>query len=91
MQNPESVVNVTVIWRGSKYIVETNTNASLKDLGDELLKLTNVKPDTMRLIVPQIYSKSSKLLSPFSKEHSQLSLHEASIIGVLLPILLHKR
>uniref|UniRef100_A0A2C9UV03 WLM domain-containing protein n=1 Tax=Manihot esculenta TaxID=3983 RepID=A0A2C9UV03_MANES len=81
MQNPESVVNVTVIWRGSKYIVETNTNASLKDLGDELLKLTNVKPDTMRLIVPQIYSKSSKLLSPFSKEHSQLSLHEASIIG----------
>ncbi|KDP30833.1 hypothetical protein JCGZ_13776 [Jatropha curcas] len=57
-----------------------NSNASLKDLGDELQKLTDVKPDTMKLIVPQVSSKGSKLLSPFSNEHSQLSLHKASIL-----------
>ncbi|XP_021679426.2 uncharacterized protein LOC110664165 isoform X1 [Hevea brasiliensis] len=80
MQKTESVLNITVIWRGNKYAVEMNPDASLKDLGDELLKLTDVKPDTMRLIVPQISSKGSKLLSPFSKEQSQLNLHKASVI-----------
>ncbi|KAF2284852.1 hypothetical protein GH714_031248 [Hevea brasiliensis] len=62
-----------------------NPDASLKDLGDELLKLTDVKPDTMRLIVPQISSKGSKLLSPFSKEHSQLNLHKAYVIELNPP------
>lgn len=80
MQNSESVLNITVIWRGNKYFVEMNPDASLKDLGDELQKLTDVKPDTMKLIVPQISSKGSKLLFPFSNEQSHLSLHKASII-----------
>uniref|UniRef100_A0A2P2KZZ7 Uncharacterized protein LOC105640877 n=1 Tax=Rhizophora mucronata TaxID=61149 RepID=A0A2P2KZZ7_RHIMU len=79
MEDMESILNITVIWRGNKYIVEMNSNACLKDLGVELQKLTDVKADTMRLIVPQSSKKGSKMLSPFSDEHSRLSLQEASI------------
>ncbi|XP_065874467.1 uncharacterized protein [Euphorbia lathyris] len=80
MDNFESLLSIIVIWRGNKYVVEMNPDASLKNLGDELQKLTDVKPDTMRLFVPQISSKCSKLLSPYSKEHSELSLQKASIV-----------
>ncbi|KAF7140222.1 hypothetical protein RHSIM_Rhsim06G0169800 [Rhododendron simsii] len=73
-----STHNITVTWRGKKFIVEMNSAASLKDLGHELQKLTDVKADTMRLIVPQAFDKSSKLLSPFSEEHSRLHLQEIS-------------
>ncbi|KAJ6329474.1 hypothetical protein OIU77_011032 [Salix suchowensis] len=76
----EIMFKVTVIWRGNKYIVEMNADASVMGLGNELQKLTDIKADTMRLIVPQFSNKSSKLLFPFSDEHSQLSLHEASIM-----------
>ncbi|KAM7267634.1 hypothetical protein ACFE04_009800 [Oxalis oulophora] len=71
----EDVFDVTVIWRGKNYVVGINLDAPLKELAHELQKLTNVKEDTIRLIVP----RSSKLLSPFSDEHSSLSLREASI------------
>jgi hypothetical protein len=56
-----------------------NLDATVKDLGEELQKLTNIKEDTMKLIVPQIAGKTSKLLAPFSTEHSLLSLRETSI------------
>lgn len=88
MSNVESMLKVTVVWRGNKYIVEMNADASVKDLGDELQKLTDVKADTMRLIIPQFSNKSSKMLFPFSDEQSQLSLQEASITEVLFPLLL---
>ncbi|XWS31021.1 hypothetical protein CRYUN_Cryun23aG0041200 [Craigia yunnanensis] len=79
MEEKENMVNVTVIWRGNKYMVEMNSDAYLKELGDELLKLTDVKADTMRLLVPQLSGKGSRMLHPFSDEHSCLSLQEASI------------
>lgn len=72
------MLKVSAIWRGKKYVVEVNSVSSLKELGHELQKLTDVKADTMRFIVPQ--NKGSKLLSPFSDEHSSLSLQEVSII-----------
>ncbi|KAI8552057.1 hypothetical protein RHMOL_Rhmol06G0234800 [Rhododendron molle] len=78
MQEQMSTRNITVTWRGKKFIVGMNSAASLKDLGHELQKLTDVKADTMRLIVPQASDKSSKLLSPFSEEHSCLRLQEIS-------------
>ncbi|KAJ0113715.1 hypothetical protein Patl1_01910 [Pistacia atlantica] len=78
MQDSQSVLKVSVIWRGNKYVVEMNSNSSLKELGTELQKLTDVKADTMRLIVPQ--NKGSKLMSPFSDDHSRLSVLEVSII-----------
>ncbi|XVF21063.1 hypothetical protein REPUB_Repub12eG0058200 [Reevesia pubescens] len=80
MEEQENMVNVTVIWRGNKYMVEMNSGANLKELGDELQKLTDVKADTMRLIVPQLLGKGSRMLLPFSDEHSCLSLLEASIV-----------
>jgi hypothetical protein len=60
-----------------------NLDATVKDLGEELQKLTNIKEDTMKLIVPQIAGKTSKLLAPFSTEHALLSLRETSITEVL--------
>ncbi|CAN0897516.1 DNA-dependent metalloprotease WSS1 homolog 2 [Linum grandiflorum] len=78
MQEGESMINVAVTWRGKRYEVEIDGGACLKDLGDELQKLTDVEADTMRLIVPQ-GDKSSKLVYPFSVEHSHLTLLEASI------------
>ncbi|KAJ4830294.1 hypothetical protein Tsubulata_048750 [Turnera subulata] len=80
MQNIENLSKITVVWRGNKYVVEMKSDASLKELGDELQKLTDVKSDTLRFIVPQSSDKSSKLLYPFSDEHSRLSLPEAAIM-----------
>ncbi|KAH7533405.1 hypothetical protein FEM48_Zijuj04G0127300 [Ziziphus jujuba var. spinosa] len=79
MEDPQSI-NVSVIWRGKKFVVGMSPCATLKDLGHELQKLSEVKADTMRFIVPQNSNKSSKLLFPFSDEHERLSLQESSIV-----------
>ena len=82
MEEKGNMVNVTVIWRGNKYMVEMDSGAYLKELGDELQKLTDVKADTMRLLVPHLSGKGSRMLHPFSDENSCLSLQEASIVRV---------
>lgn len=82
MQQPKDTLSISTIWRGKNFIVETNSDATLKKFGHELQKLTGVKADTMRLIVPQPSNKGSKLLSPFSDEHMHLSLQETSILQV---------
>ncbi|GAU32748.1 hypothetical protein TSUD_323160 [Trifolium subterraneum] len=74
-----SMINIFVTWRGKKFVVDMNLDATVKDLGEELQKLTNIKQDTMKLIVPQIAGKTSNLLAPFSTEHALLSLRETSI------------
>ncbi|KAF8008180.1 hypothetical protein BT93_K1994 [Corymbia citriodora subsp. variegata] len=74
-----NILKTAVIWRGQKLIVEMNMGATLKDFGNELQKLTDVKAETMRLIIPQFSSKSSKLLYPFSDGHSSLRLQEIPI------------
>ncbi|KAK2389051.1 zinc ion binding protein [Trifolium repens] len=79
MPTSSSLINISVTWRGKKFVVDMNLDATVKDLGEELQKLTNIKEDTMKLIVPQIAGKTSKLLAPFSTEHSLLSLRETSI------------
>ncbi|KAL7000004.1 hypothetical protein U1Q18_001154 [Sarracenia purpurea var. burkii] len=79
MEQRQSTHNISVTWRGRRFILEMNLAVTLKDLGYELQKLTDVKADTMRLIIPQASGKSSKLLSPFSDEHSCLSLQETSV------------
>lgn len=83
MQPLSNPVNISVTWRGKKFVLEMNLDATVKDLGQELQKLTNIKEDTMRLIVPQIAGRASKLLAPFSTEHALLSLQETSITEVL--------
>lgn len=83
METQSSLLKISVTWRGKKFIVEMNLDATLKDLGQELQKLTNIQEDTMRVIVPKISGKTSKLLAPFSTEHADLSLKETSITEVL--------
>jgi hypothetical protein len=51
----------------------------VKDFGQLLQDLTNVKPETLKLIVPQSANKGSKLITPFSDSHSSLILKEAAI------------
>lgn len=79
MDQQESVLVIPVVWRGKKLMVEINSGARLKEFGDELRKLADVKPDTLKLIVPQSSDKVSGLLSPFSHEHAHLRLQETSI------------
>lgn len=80
MEQQKGSANISVTWRGNKFDLEMDLTATLKDLGSKLQKLTDVKADTLRLIVPQAYGKSTKLLYPFSDEHSSLSLQETSIL-----------
>lgn len=80
MQQLQDTHNVAVTWRGKKFILEMDASATLKELGHKLQKLTDVKEDTIRLIVPS--NKSPKLLSPFIEEQSSLALQETSIFEV---------
>lgn len=77
-QHSEKQLSVT--WRGKTFVLQMDQSAKLKDLGERLQKLTNVKVDTLRLIVPA--NKGSKLLYPFSDEHSNLPLDVASTLEV---------
>lgn len=88
MVQRRSIISFPVIWREKKFVLEINAEASLKRLGEELQTLTGVKADTIRLIIPQQSTKSSRLLMPFSDEHSNLMLHDAGIIEVYTFILL---
>lgn len=67
----------SVTWRGKKFILDMEIARNLKELGDALQRLTNVKPDSMRLIVPT--NKASRLFYPFSEGHSYLDLELAHI------------
>ncbi|XP_057786523.1 uncharacterized protein LOC131003968 [Salvia miltiorrhiza] len=78
MENQQDLQSFSVVWRGRKLVVEMNLGATLKELGDKLQRLTHVEADTLRLLVP--VEKNSKLLYPFSDEHSHLSLESASIL-----------
>lgn len=77
MEHESNFHEISVTWRGKKYVVTMDLGATLKELGHELQKLTAVKEDTLKLIVQS--HKMSKLLSPFSDEHSRLTLQETSI------------
>ncbi|KAK9691327.1 hypothetical protein RND81_09G190000 [Saponaria officinalis] len=79
MVQQQSIVSVPVVWRGKKYVLNVNSEASVWELGEELRKLTDIKSDTMRLIVPQSSVKSSRLLMPFSDDHSSIKLQDAGI------------
>ncbi|KAF4368239.1 uncharacterized protein LOC115699071 [Cannabis sativa] len=79
MEDPQSIHNISVIWRGKKFTLQMNPSSTLKDLGHEMQKLTHIKTDTMRFIVPQFSNKSSQLLTPFSNEHERLSLQETFV------------
>ncbi|KAI0519523.1 hypothetical protein KFK09_006972 [Dendrobium nobile] len=76
----EGMINVEVIWRGAKFNVEVNTRWTLGELGKKLVELTNVRPDTLKLLVPQTNTKGSRLLAPFSADNSSVEIQETGII-----------
>ena len=84
MEDPHSIHDITIMWRGKKYALRMSPSATLKELRHELQKLTNVRADTMRFIVPSAPNKTSALLTPFSEEHERLSLQETSIAEVFV-------
>ncbi|XP_020082790.1 uncharacterized protein LOC109706396 [Ananas comosus] len=75
----QSLVKIPVVWRGNKLNVEVDPKWNVKEFGEKLQGLTNVKPETMRLLVPQPAKKSSKMITPYSDVYSSLSLQEAAI------------
>ncbi|KAH7689234.1 Protein involved in sister chromatid separation and/or segregation protein [Dioscorea alata] len=74
----QDIANIMVIWRGRQLNVEVNADSKVKDFGLMLQKLTDIKADTLRLLVPQL--KASKMIIPFSDSHSNLTLREVSIL-----------
>ncbi|KAL2493581.1 DNA-dependent metalloprotease WSS1-like protein [Forsythia ovata] len=74
----QEIHSISVIWQRERFIVDINPGATLKELGNKLQELTHVKADTLRLLVPT--DASSKLLYPFSEEHSCLSLEAISVL-----------
>ncbi|CAA7397940.1 unnamed protein product [Spirodela intermedia] len=76
----ESIITVSVIWRDKHMKVEMDERSSVRELGQKLQNLTKIKADTMRLLVPQSATRGSKLVIPFSEEHSSLRLEEISVL-----------
>ncbi|PKA51352.1 hypothetical protein AXF42_Ash002717 [Apostasia shenzhenica] len=76
----ETVKNVEFLWRSMKLNVEVNLRWTIKELGEILLQLTDVKPDTLKLLVPQAKGKGSKLIAPFSDDYSSLDMQETGIL-----------
>jgi hypothetical protein len=77
-----SIARISVTWRGRQLDVDADPSFTVKEFGQLLQDLTSVKPETLKLIVPQSTNKGSKLITPFSDPHSSLSLNEAAISEV---------
>ncbi|KAL6858908.1 hypothetical protein ACP4OV_017910 [Aristida adscensionis] len=75
----DRIAQISVTWRGRHLDVDADPSCTVKEFGQLLQDLTSVKPDTLKLIVPQSTSKGSKLITPFSDFHSSLTLNEAGI------------
>ena len=73
------IARISVTWRGRQLDVDADPSCTVKEFGKLLQDLTSVKPDTLKLIVPQSANKGSKLVTPFSDPHSSLTLNEAAI------------
>uniref|UniRef100_A0A8R7V7B4 WLM domain-containing protein n=1 Tax=Triticum urartu TaxID=4572 RepID=A0A8R7V7B4_TRIUA len=75
----QRIARISVTWRGRQLDVDADPSCTVKEFGQLLQDLTNVKPETLKLIVPQSVNKGSKLISPFSDPHSSLTLKEAAV------------
>ncbi|KAM3189529.1 hypothetical protein ACQJBY_068053 [Aegilops geniculata] len=75
----QRIARISVTWRGRQLDVDVDPSCTVKEFGQLLQDLTNVKSETLKLIVPQAANKGSKLISPFSAPHSILTLKEAAV------------
>ncbi|GER48234.1 ubiquitin and WLM domain-containing protein, partial [Striga asiatica] len=78
MEQQQQVNSFAVVWRGQKITLEMNPSATFNDFGEKLQELTNVKADTLRLLVP--IDITSKMIHPFTKEHSSVRLDSISLL-----------
>ena len=76
------IARISVTWRGRQLDVDADPGCTVKEFGQLLQDLTSVKPDTLKLIVPQSTNKGSKLITPYSESHSGLTLNDAAICEV---------
>jgi hypothetical protein len=60
------IAEVSVIWRGNQLNVEIDQSFSIKEFSQILQDLTNVKPDTLKFIVPSLKIKVQGWLLQFS-------------------------
>ncbi|CAO2162868.1 unnamed protein product [Urochloa humidicola] len=79
MMEESRIARISVTWRGRQLDVDADPSCTVKEFGQLLQDLTSVKPETLKLIVPQSTNKGSKLITPFSDPHSSLTLNEAAI------------
>uniref|UniRef100_A0A0D9X9E5 WLM domain-containing protein n=1 Tax=Leersia perrieri TaxID=77586 RepID=A0A0D9X9E5_9ORYZ len=73
------IARFSVTWRGKQLDIDADPNCTVKEFGQLLQDLTSVNPETLKLIVPQSTNKGSKLITPFSDPHSDLTLKEVAI------------
>ncbi|CAL5001393.1 unnamed protein product [Urochloa decumbens] len=73
------IARISVTWRGRQLDVDADPSCTVKEFGQLLQDLTSVKPETLKLIVPQSTNKGSKLITPFSDPRSSLTLNEVAI------------
>ncbi|XP_057865190.2 uncharacterized protein LOC131072911 isoform X2 [Cryptomeria japonica] len=72
-------IKVRVVWRGKTLELTEKAGCTVGELGVKLKELTNVKPETMRLLVPQSKQSGSVSLVPFSDNHGNVRLAETGI------------
>eukprot|EP01018_Ginkgo_biloba_P012115 Gb_25986 [translate_table: standard] len=72
-------IKISVTWRGKTLELMEKSGSTVGELGNKLLELTNILPDTMRLLVPHSRHSAPVSLVPFSDQHCKLSLDETGI------------
>lgn len=68
-----------VVWRDKTLKLTVKAGSTVGELGLKLKELTNVAPDTMRLLVPQSKHSGAVSLVPFSDNHGNVRLAETGI------------
>lgn len=72
-------IKISIIWRGKTLELVEKAGSTIGELGIKLKELTDVAPDTMRLLLPRSRRSAPVSLLPFSDAHSKLSLAETGI------------
>lgn len=72
-------IKISIIWRGKTLELVEKAGSTIGELGIKLKELTNVVPDTMRLLLPRSRRSAPASLLPFSDTHSKMSLAETGI------------
>ncbi|KAJ7524815.1 hypothetical protein O6H91_17G023300 [Diphasiastrum complanatum] len=70
---------LSVLYRGKSIEVSAAPSSRLGDVGNQLLAITGVAPNTLRLLIPQGRHLPARLIQPLSQEFSNLPLRQIGI------------